>query len=79
MLHARNVYQILGEDLQSPSQFVISWTPGGCEIGGTRTALVLAKRRGIPTIQFGGNDDMAEYRRLIELLDSAPHAANGCE
>jgi len=69
-LHLRNVYQVLGRDLQTPSSFVISWTPGAADVGGTRTALVLAKRRNIPTIQFGGNDDLQEYEKLRRLLNS---------
>ena len=46
-LHARNIHQVLGKDLNSPSEFVICWTPDGKEKGGTRTAIVLAKQRNI--------------------------------
>jgi hypothetical protein len=46
--HGRNVYQVLGEDLKTPVSFVICWTPEGKEVGGTRTAIVLAKRHKIP-------------------------------
>ena len=42
-LHARNCYQILGEDLSTPADFVICWTPGGKEIGGTAQAIRIAK------------------------------------
>lgn len=55
-LHARNTQQVLGRELNSPSQFVICWTPDGCEsystrsirTGGTGTAIYLASKRGIP-------------------------------
>lgn len=47
-LHARNLHQVLGPDLDSPSEFVICWTPGGRETGGTATAMRLARSRGVP-------------------------------
>lgn len=47
-LHTRNIYQILGKDLNDPSEQVICWTPNCESIGGTRTALVLADRYKIP-------------------------------
>ncbi len=46
--HGRNIYQVLGRDLKTQVSFVICWTPEGKEIGGTRTAIVLAKRNKIP-------------------------------
>lgn len=52
-LHARNVMQVLGEDLQTPSTFVVCWTKHGKKIGGTRTAVVLAERHEIPVYNFG--------------------------
>jgi hypothetical protein len=39
LLIARNGYQILGYDLNSPSKFVICWTQDGCEDGSKTTAL----------------------------------------
>lgn len=46
-LHARNSHQILGENLDSPVDFVVCWTPGGQEIGGTSQALRVARHYGI--------------------------------
>lgn len=54
-LHARNCHQVLGDDLQTPSEFVVCWTPDGCEsqgtrskgTGGTATAIVLAEAHGV--------------------------------
>lgn len=54
-LHARNTYQVLGQDLDDPSDFLVCWTPDGCEkeaarislTGGTGTAIVLARRHNI--------------------------------
>ena len=38
-LMARNAYQILGESLSSPVDFIVCWTPGGKTKGGTGQAL----------------------------------------
>lgn len=47
-LHARNIYQVLGKTMSSPSDFLICWTPEGKLSGGTRTAIKLAELRDIP-------------------------------
>lgn len=47
-LHARNCYQVLGKDLKTPSEFLICWTVNGEDVGGTRTAIVLARMHKIP-------------------------------
>lgn len=49
-LHARNVHQVLGKDLKTPSDVVFYWTNTGGEFGGTATALRLAKMHGIECI-----------------------------
>ena len=46
--HARNCYQLLGETLDSPVQFVVCWTPGAMDVGGTSQAIRIARRRAIP-------------------------------
>ncbi len=46
--HARNSYQILGQDLATPSSFVICWTPGNAVTGGTGQALRIAIDHNIP-------------------------------
>jgi hypothetical protein len=56
LLHARNVHQILGYNLDDPSDFVICWTLDGAEkisdlsaiTGGTGTAIKLACLLDIP-------------------------------
>lgn len=50
-LHTRNVYQVLGKDLSSPSKFLLCWAEvdrNNVPKGGTRTSWVLAQERGIP-------------------------------
>jgi hypothetical protein len=54
-LHSRNVMEILGPELDSPVKFVLYWAPEdsyGVAKGGTRTAVVLAQRLGIPTFNM---------------------------
>jgi cytochrome c peroxidase len=38
LIKSRNVYQVLGEDLSSPSDIVICWTEEGKVVGGTGLA-----------------------------------------
>jgi len=45
-LHARNVYQVLGKDLKTPSEILICWTRNAEVKGGTATAIRLAKEVG---------------------------------
>lgn len=50
-LHSRNIHQILGQDLKSPSKFVIAYAVvdnNGRAKGGTAMAISLADMRGIP-------------------------------
>ena len=59
-LHARNTYQVLGNDLNTPSLFVVCYTPCGSEdestltskSGGTATAIKLACRNNIPVFNL---------------------------
>lgn len=55
-LHARNFYQVLGDDLSTPSDFLICWTENGKEIGGTRTALKVAYVKDIPVYNLAVKD-----------------------
>lgn len=56
-LHARNVHQILGSDLNTPSDFVLCYTHDGATIGGTATAIKLATKLNIPVFNFGSCSD----------------------
>lgn len=51
-LHTRNVHQVLGADLETPSEFVLCWTKGGRGGGGTGQAIRIAKANGIPVYDF---------------------------
>ena len=72
-LHARNCYQVLGRKLNQPSEFLVCWTPDGCEsertrswaTGGTATAIALAERYGIPRFNLARKGSPA---RLTDFL-----------
>jgi hypothetical protein len=57
-MHARNMHQVLGQDLASPAELVVCWTPDGRGGGGTGQAIRLAKSRDIPIFDFGRGPQM---------------------
>lgn len=70
-LHTRNVMQILGQDLQTPSDVVLFWCPltsSGRPTGGTATAVNLAESRGIPCIHL---DDPLVNQKLLEIYEQS--------
>jgi hypothetical protein len=78
LLHARNCYQVLGMDLNTPAEFFICWTPNGSETeaeldlykmaeGGTATAIRLAYRNNIPIFNLKNPDAVS---RLYSFLRS---------
>jgi hypothetical protein len=63
LLHGRNVFQILGHNMNEPSSMLICWgemTKNGSIKGGTRTAWELAKQEGV--------------KRLMNLADPEEYA-----
>jgi hypothetical protein len=70
-MHSRNCHQILGYDLQSPVDAVICWTPNGAVVGGTRTALMIAMREGIPVFNLGVSDKKAVLNAIKIFLESS--------
>jgi hypothetical protein len=65
----RNAYQVLGEDLNSPSEFVVCWTPFGIEniqkAGGTGQALRIALDYGIPIFNLREADALEQLKGFI--------------
>lgn len=55
MLHARNVHQVMGYDVNNPvfSSLIVCYTENGLEKGGTAQALRIAKHYSIPIINLG--------------------------
>lgn len=52
-LLARNVYQVLGSDLNTPSEIVFCYTDNGETVGGTSIAIKIAQHYGIPIVNLG--------------------------
>lgn len=73
-LMARNVYQVLGYNLNSPSEFLLAWTQDGCEsqktrtikTGGTGLAIAIASYNNIPVINMFNNN---WGEKLLQLLN----------
>ena len=66
-LHTRNVYQVLGSDCKTPSDFLICWTPQGKDVGGTRTAIVLAREHNIPIWNLANIRDESVLSLAVRL------------
>ena len=67
-LHARNCCQVLGKSLDSPSSLLICWTEDGKDIGGTRTAIILAKKNNIPVYNLAIKSDLDKITILLNNL-----------
>lgn len=73
-LHTRNCYQVLGIDLKSPSDILICYCPvkSGIPIGGTATAITLARKHGIKVYNIYFEKD----KKLICDLLNIPYKSN---
>lgn len=64
-LHGRNCYQVLGQNLNIPSNLLICWTKEGKSIGGTRTAIILAQNNNIPVYNLAIKNDLDKILKFI--------------
>jgi hypothetical protein len=60
-LHARNVQQVLGQNLKHPSMFVLCWHNN---TGGTMQAVRVAEAHGIPVLNMKESD----WKERLDLL-----------
>lgn len=75
-LMARNAYQVSGLGLDDFSEFVICWTPDGCEhfstrsymTGGTGLAISLASSLGIPVYNLRNPSSQIKVRQRIDAM-----------
>lgn len=87
LAHARNTHQILGQDCNSKSAFVVCWTPDGAEsaeqshsidvTGGTRTAIVIAEMNSVPVFNLARPDALYRLQTYVkerQLLPQEPWA-----
>lgn len=68
-LHLRNVNQVLGGDLKTPSSFLICWAKTdkqGKPLGGTRTAWMVAEKYNIPCFNLSILEDYSRVSKLIK-------------
>lgn len=68
LLHGRNVYQVLGHDLNTPSDFLACWTPNGKCKGGTATAIKLADKYDIPIYNIAIPEELESLREYGKAL-----------
>jgi len=64
-LYARDVPQILGRDLATPSDLVLCWTPLGVPPEGTRIALYLARHYSVPVANLNDSTVRDEWWRRV--------------
>ena len=67
-LHARNCHQVLGQDLNTPTEFILCWTKNGKGSGGTGQALRIAKEFNIPIFDLGRYDKLNNVKEEIVLF-----------
>lgn len=65
LLHSRNVMQVLGADLRTPSSFVVCWTPNGKDVGGTAQAIRIARDKDIRVYNLADEDENLLFLRMI--------------
>ncbi len=72
-LHARNVMQILGQDLNSPSAFVVCYTERPYNdpnaVGGTLFGIKLAEKHNIRVYNFFVRGDRERFYTLLNTIE----------
>ena len=69
-LLTRNGFQVLGDDLRSPSDFVVCWTKNGGPYGGTGQALRLAAARDVPIFNLFNTHDRDMLMLELDWADA---------
>jgi hypothetical protein len=65
-LMVRNVYQVLGPDLKTHSDFVVCWTNGGGPTGGTGQAIRIANEYGIEVYNLYNQKDVDDLYAVFK-------------
>jgi hypothetical protein len=66
-LHARNGFQVLGEDLATPSLFVLCWTPEGKEMGGTAQCMRISNSYSIPIYNLAIDVHIQQLENFLNI------------
>lgn len=64
-LMTRNVFQVLSEDLKTPSKFLICWTPNGQVIGGSGITIKIALAHDVPVFNLAKPEDKIRIDRWL--------------
>jgi hypothetical protein len=72
-LHGRNSFQVLGPNLNEPSELLICWTPDGCtthnkrtiKTGGTGTAISIADAYGVKVYNLAVPDVYTKWQTIV--------------
>jgi hypothetical protein len=68
-LHTRNIYQVLGKDLDTPSKFCLLWAEpegdDGCVKGGTGQAVRLCIERGVEIINLYHEENVDRVKKWL--------------
>ncbi len=68
LIKSRNVYQVLGVDLKSPSVVVVCWTDEGAITGGTGLAIQIAMDYGIPVVNVGDHETKKNFDKIMQEI-----------
>lgn len=67
-LMARNSHQVLGDDLKTPVECIVCWTPQGLSIGGTSQAIRIAEDHNIPVFNIASPKDVRQLDFFLSHL-----------
>lgn len=67
-LMARNCYQVLGLDLETPVEFVLCWTKDGKASGGTGQAMRIAVDKKIPIFNLRNQSDLDNFLKKYDAI-----------
>jgi len=74
-LHGRNVFQVMGINIDVPSKFLVCWTPDGAisnadrsiQTGGTGTAISVAEHFNVPIFNLKRQDHLIRIRTFLAV------------
>lgn len=69
-LLARNCYQILGQNLKTPVDFVVCWTKHAKVVGGTALGIKLAYQYEIPVYNLCSEEERMKFWELLETIEN---------
>lgn len=72
-LHARNIFQVLGQDLDLPTDLAVFYAEpksGPFVAGGTNTAIQCAREHGIPLINLWYPETMIDFEEWVQQLET---------